>query len=80
MIASAYKSDKKNPFVTLADHEYLEKYRVKSFEVQGKSLENCSPREMLKKEIVNIFPACTSLIVSNFFTCVAFSDLALSKL
>jgi len=34
VIASAYKSDKKNPFVTLADHEYLEKYRVKSFEVQ----------------------------------------------
>ena len=35
MIAAAYKSDKKNPFVSLSDHEMLEKYRVKSFEVQG---------------------------------------------
>merc|ERR1712012_145325 len=34
VIAAAYKSDKKNPFVSLADHELLEKYRVKSFEVQ----------------------------------------------
>jgi len=34
VIAAAYKSDKKNPFVTLSDHEMLEKYRVKSFEVQ----------------------------------------------
>ena len=35
VIAAAYKSDKKNPFVSLSDHEMLEKYRVKSFEVQG---------------------------------------------
>ena len=34
VIASAYKSDKKNPFVSLQDHEFLEKFRVKSFEVQ----------------------------------------------
>merc|ERR1719464_1607248 len=34
VIAAAYKSDKKNPFVSLSDHEMLEKYRVKSFEVQ----------------------------------------------
>merc|ERR1712088_448830 len=34
VIASAYKSDKKSPFVSLEDHELLEKYRVKSFEVQ----------------------------------------------
>ena len=27
VIAAAYKSDKKNPFVSLADHELLEKYR-----------------------------------------------------
>jgi hypothetical protein len=35
VIAAAYKSDKKNPFVSLNDDEMLEKYRVKSFEVQG---------------------------------------------
>jgi len=34
VIASAYKSDKKSPFVSLEDHELLEKFRVKSFEVQ----------------------------------------------
>ena len=27
VIAAAYKSDKKNPFVSQADHELLEKYR-----------------------------------------------------
>ena len=34
MIASSYKADKKSPFVTQEDHELLEEYRVKSFEVQ----------------------------------------------
>ena len=34
VIAAAYKSDRKSPFVSQSDHEYLEKYRVKSFEVQ----------------------------------------------
>ena len=34
VIAAAYKSDRKNPFVSQADHEMLEKYRVRSFEVQ----------------------------------------------
>lgn len=34
VIAAAYKSDKKSPFVSLSDHEMLENYRVKSFEVQ----------------------------------------------
>ena len=34
VIAAAYKSDRKNPFVSLSDHEMLDKYRVKSFEVQ----------------------------------------------
>merc|ERR1719264_2156745 len=34
VIAAAYKSDKKSPFVTSEDHELLEKFRVKSFEVQ----------------------------------------------
>ena len=34
VIAAAYKSDRRNPFVTLDDHQMLEKYRVRSFEVQ----------------------------------------------
>ena len=34
VIAAAYKSDRRNPFVSLEDHELLEKYRVRSFEVQ----------------------------------------------
>ena len=34
VIAAAYKSDRKNPFVSLDDHEMLEKFRVRSFEVQ----------------------------------------------
>merc|ERR1711863_56331 len=29
VIASAYKSDKKSPFVSLEDHELLEKFRVR---------------------------------------------------
>ena len=34
MIASAYKSDTKTPFVSEEDHVLFEKYRVPSFEIQ----------------------------------------------
>jgi len=34
VIVSSYKADRRSPFISLPDHEVLEEYRVKSFEVQ----------------------------------------------
>lgn len=34
MISASYKSDTRSPFLSLEDHELIEKYGVKSFEVQ----------------------------------------------